>query len=133
MNVPLIVQLNGQSDCLCVGSYRRFNHFDELSSRFWPRSASAASADSMDNPAFTRSDELLHMRALDRPCCYHDDTLSLASASASSGCTGRAARLNTIYPDRYTRTHTCHPAESRVAFRDSLKSAVAFRDTPCFP
>ncbi|XP_019717729.1 uncharacterized protein LOC109511255 isoform X2 [Hippocampus comes] len=84
-------------------SYRRFNHFDELSSRFWPRSASAASADSMDNPAFTRSDELLHMRALDRPCCYHDDTLSLASASASasasSGCTGRAARLNTIYPD----------------------------------
>ncbi|XP_051940534.1 uncharacterized protein si:ch211-14k19.8 [Hippocampus zosterae] len=82
-------------------SYRRFNHFDELSSRFWPRSASAASADSMDNPAFTRSDELLHMRALDRPCCYHDDTLSLASASASasSGFTGRAARLNTIYPD----------------------------------
>ncbi|XP_077381034.1 uncharacterized protein LOC144020973 [Festucalex cinctus] len=82
-------------------SYRRFNHFDELSSRFWPRSASAASADSMDNPAFTRSDELLHMRALDRPCCYHDDTLSLASASASasSACTGRAARLNTVYPD----------------------------------
>ncbi|XP_077426253.1 uncharacterized protein LOC144054811 [Vanacampus margaritifer] len=78
-------------------SYRRFNHFDELSSRFWPRSASAASADSMDNPAFTRSDELLHMRALDRPCCYHDDTLSLASAS--SACTGRTARLNTIYPD----------------------------------
>ncbi|XP_061131282.1 uncharacterized protein si:ch211-14k19.8 [Syngnathus typhle] len=80
-------------------SYRRFNHFDELSSRFWPRSASAPSVDSMDNPAFTRSDELLHMRALDRPCCYHDDTLSLASASASSACTSRAAPLNTIYPD----------------------------------
>ncbi|XP_057700696.1 uncharacterized protein si:ch211-14k19.8 [Corythoichthys intestinalis] len=78
-------------------SYRRFNHFDELSSRFWLRSASAGSGDSMDNPAFTRSDELLHMRALDRPCCYHDDTLSLASAS--SACTGRATRLNTIYPD----------------------------------
>ncbi|XP_077575953.1 uncharacterized protein vap [Stigmatopora nigra] len=78
-------------------SYRRFNHFDELSSRFWPRSTSPGSADSMDNPAFTRSDELLHMRALDRPCCYHDDTLSLASAS--SACTGRATRLNTIYPD----------------------------------
>ncbi|XP_061686420.1 mucin-5AC [Syngnathoides biaculeatus] len=77
-------------------SYRRFNHFDELSSRFWLRSGSA---DSVDNPAFTRSDELLHMRALDRPCCYHDDTLSLASASASSACTGRVARLNTIYPD----------------------------------
>ncbi|XP_061626281.1 mucin-2 [Phyllopteryx taeniolatus] len=80
-------------------SYRRFNHFDELSSRFWLRSASAGSADSVDNPAFTRSDELLHMRALDRPCCYHDDTLSLASASASSACTGRVVRLNTIYPD----------------------------------
>nr|XP_049576017.1 uncharacterized protein si:ch211-14k19.8 isoform X3 [Syngnathus scovelli] len=89
-------------------SYRRFNHFDELSSRFWPRSASAASVDSMDNPAFTRSDELLHMRALDRPCCYHDDTLSLASAS--SGCTSRAARLNTIYPDRLGR-----PGRARTA------------------
>ncbi|XP_061840547.1 uncharacterized protein [Nerophis lumbriciformis] len=74
-------------------SYRRFNHFDELSARFWQRST-AGSADSMDNPAFTRSDELLHLRALDRPCCYHDDTLSLAST-----CTSHATRLNTIYPN----------------------------------
>ncbi|KAA8595249.1 hypothetical protein FQN60_012384, partial [Etheostoma spectabile] len=73
-------------------SYRRFNHFDELSGRFWLRSW-AGSADSLDNPAFTRSDELLHMRALDRPCCYHDDTLSLASTCASHG-----TRINTIYP-----------------------------------
>ncbi|KAM6939937.1 uncharacterized protein FYW49_011554 isoform 1-T1 [Xenentodon cancila] len=73
-------------------SYHRFNHFDELSGRFWLRSW-AGSADSLDNPAFTRSDELLHLRALDRPCCYHDDTLSLASTCPSHG-----ARINTIYP-----------------------------------
>ncbi|XP_030005368.1 uncharacterized protein LOC115429786 [Sphaeramia orbicularis] len=73
-------------------SYRRFNHFDELSGRFWLRSW-AGSADSLDNPAFTRSDELLHLRALDRPCCYHDDTLSLPSTCPSHG-----TRINTIYP-----------------------------------
>lgn len=81
-------------DLLCACSYRRFNHFDELSGRFWLRSW-AGSADSLDNPAFTRSDELLHLRALDRPCCYHDDTLSLASTCPSHG-----ARINTIYPHR---------------------------------
>lgn len=94
----------------CLRSYRRFNHFDELSGRFWLRSW-AGSADSLDNPAFTRSDELLHLRALDRPCCYHDDTLSLASTCPSHG-----TRINTIYPHRYiqhthkhthTRTHAC--------------------------
>ncbi|XP_028281680.1 mucin-22 [Parambassis ranga] len=73
-------------------SYRRFNHFDELSGRFWLRSW-AGSADSLDNPAFTRSDELLHLRALDRTCCYHDDTLSLASTCPSHG-----THINTIYP-----------------------------------
>ncbi|XP_038141269.1 uncharacterized protein si:ch211-14k19.8 [Cyprinodon tularosa] len=73
-------------------SYRKFNHFDELSGRFWLRSW-AGSADSLDNPAFMRSDELLHLRALDRPCCYHDDTLSLPSTCPSHG-----TRINTIYP-----------------------------------
>ncbi|KAM4594450.1 uncharacterized protein V3H82_001255 isoform 1-T1 [Fundulus diaphanus] len=73
-------------------SYRRFNHFDELSGRFWLRSWTG-SADSLDNPAFMRSDELLHLRALDRPCCYHDDTLSLPSTCPSHG-----TRINTIYP-----------------------------------
>ncbi|KAI1896106.1 hypothetical protein AGOR_G00091400 [Albula goreensis] len=75
-------------------SYRRFNHFDELSGRFWLRSW-PGSADSLDNPAFTRSDELLHLRALDRTCCYHDDTLSIASTYPGSG-----THLNTVYAHR---------------------------------
>ncbi|KAK7166684.1 hypothetical protein R3I93_006444 [Phoxinus phoxinus] len=73
-------------------SYRRFNHFDELSARFWGRSW-PGSEDSLDNPAFTRSDELLHLRALDRTCCYHDDTLSVVSTYHGSG-----THINTIYP-----------------------------------
>lgn len=73
-------------------SYRRFNHFDELSARFWGRSW-PGSEDSLDNPAFTRSDEILHLRALDRTCCYHDDTLSVVSTYHGSG-----PHLNTIYP-----------------------------------
>ncbi|XP_026115082.1 uncharacterized protein LOC113093692 [Carassius auratus] len=73
-------------------SYRRFNHFDELSARFWGRSWTG-SQDSLDNPAYTRSDELLHLRALDRTCCYHDDTLSVVSTYHGSG-----THLNTIYP-----------------------------------
>ncbi|XP_021326786.1 uncharacterized protein si:ch211-14k19.8 isoform X1 [Danio rerio] len=73
-------------------SYRRFNHFDELSARFWGRSW-PGSEDSLDNPGFTRSDELLHLRALDRTCCYHDDTLSVVSTYHGSG-----AHLNTVYP-----------------------------------
>ncbi|XP_036397424.1 mucin-17 [Megalops cyprinoides] len=72
-------------------SYRRFNHFDELSGRFWLRSW-PGSADSLDNPGFSRSDELLHLRALDRTCCYHDDTLSIASTCPESG-----THLNTVY------------------------------------
>ncbi|KAJ8413541.1 hypothetical protein AAFF_G00080480 [Aldrovandia affinis] len=77
-------------------SYRRFNHFDELSGRLWLRSW-PGSEDSLDNPAFSRSDELLHLRALDRTCCYHDDTLSIASTCPSSG-----RHINTVY------THGSH-------------------------
>ncbi|XP_033824841.2 uncharacterized protein si:ch211-14k19.8 isoform X2 [Periophthalmus magnuspinnatus] len=73
-------------------SYRRFNHFDELSGHFWLRSR-AGSADSLDNPAFTRSTEILHLRALERPCCYHDDSLSLPSTCPSPG-----THIRTIYP-----------------------------------
>lgn len=107
---------------VCVCSYRRFNHFDELSGRFWLRSW-AGSADSLDNPAFTRSDELLHLRALDRPCCYHDDTLSLASTCPSHG-----TRINTIYPHRCTYTH---PILHRKVIMLDSKSVIAIDYCPC--
>ncbi|XP_053708948.1 mucin-17 [Synchiropus splendidus] len=61
-------------------SYHRFDRFDELSARLWAR----GSADSLDD-----GDELLHLRAPERPCCYHDDTLSLPSTCPS--------HLNTVY------------------------------------
>ncbi|XP_062393008.1 uncharacterized protein si:ch211-14k19.8 [Sardina pilchardus] len=76
-------------------SYRRFNHFDELSARYWSRSL-AESGDSLDNPAFSQSDELLHLRARQRTCCYHDDTLSVCSTWQ-----GSAIQLNTIYGSQY--------------------------------
>ncbi|XP_051993893.1 mucin-3A-like [Xyrauchen texanus] len=73
-------------------SYHRFNHFDELSARFWGKSW-PGSEDSLDKPVFTHTDELLHLRALDRTCCYHDDTLSVVSTYHGSG-----THLNTVYP-----------------------------------
>ncbi|MBN3306873.1 IMPG2 protein, partial [Amia calva] len=73
-------------------SYRRFSRFDDLSGRFWTQSWPGSSVDSLDNPAFSRSDELLHLRALDRTCCYHDDSISL-----SSTCQGSRTHLNTVY------------------------------------
>ncbi|CAB1344082.1 unnamed protein product [Coregonus sp. 'balchen'] len=49
--------------------------------RFWGRSING-SADSLDNPAFTRSDELLHLRALDRTCSMeHTSTPSTHTGS----------------------------------------------------
>ncbi|XP_051561287.1 uncharacterized protein LOC127445328 [Myxocyprinus asiaticus] len=73
-------------------SYCRFNHFDELSARFWGKSW-PGSEDSLDKPVFTHSDELLHLRALDRTCCYHDDTVSVVSTYHGSG-----THLNTVFP-----------------------------------
>ncbi|CAL1598986.1 unnamed protein product [Knipowitschia caucasica] len=63
--------------------YHSFNPIDELSGRSWLRSW--GSADSVDNPAFSRSTDILHLRALERPCCYHDDSLSLSSTCPSPG------------------------------------------------
>ncbi|XP_063050122.1 mucin-2 isoform X2 [Engraulis encrasicolus] len=72
-------------------SYRRFNHFDELSARYWSRGGSCDSC--LDNPAPScRSDQWLQLRAAQRSCCNHDDTLSLCSS---------AAQLNTIYGSQY--------------------------------
>lgn len=49
-------------------SYRRFCRLDDVSAQYWSRSW-LASASSLDNPAFTHSEELLHLQVLDNSCC----------------------------------------------------------------
>ncbi|NXN93309.1 IMPG2 protein, partial [Rhinopomastus cyanomelas] len=49
-------------------SYRRFCRLDDVSGQYWSRSW-PPSASSLDNPAFSTSEELLHLHALDRGCC----------------------------------------------------------------
>ncbi|KAM4656227.1 uncharacterized protein AAGF69_009392 [Amazona ochrocephala] len=49
-------------------SYRRFCRLDDVSAQYWSRSW-LPSASSLDNPAFSASEELLHLQALDSGCC----------------------------------------------------------------
>ncbi|KAM9557331.1 uncharacterized protein ACIB01_008605 [Guaruba guarouba] len=49
-------------------SYRRFCRLDDVSAQYWSRSW-LPSASSLDNPAFSASEELLHLQALDNGCC----------------------------------------------------------------
>ncbi|XP_053847677.1 nascent polypeptide-associated complex subunit alpha, muscle-specific form-like [Vidua macroura] len=56
-------------------SYRRFCRLDDVSAQYWSRSG-LPSASSLDNPAFSNSEELLHLQVLDGGCC---------------GCRGHAA------------------------------------------
>ncbi|NWH91131.1 MEP1B protein, partial [Aegithalos caudatus] len=49
-------------------SYRRFCRLDDVSAQYWSRSG-LPSASSLDNPAFSNSEELLHLRVLDSGCC----------------------------------------------------------------
>ncbi|NWU67893.1 IMPG2 protein, partial [Pterocles burchelli] len=51
-------------------SYRRFCRLDEVSGQWWPRSW-PPSASSLDNPAFSASEELLHLHVLDGSCREH--------------------------------------------------------------
>ncbi|XP_042654665.1 collagen alpha-1(I) chain-like [Tyto alba] len=61
-------------------SYRRFCRLDDLSARYWSRSW-LPSASSLDNPAFSNSEELLHLRILDSGCCgCRGDAAATASA-----------------------------------------------------
>ncbi|KAK1164804.1 mucin-5AC-like [Acipenser oxyrinchus oxyrinchus] len=46
-------------------SYRRFSRFDDISEQCWSQPWLDSSANSLDNPAFTHSDELIHLRRLD--------------------------------------------------------------------
>ncbi|NWS54008.1 IMPG2 protein, partial [Chunga burmeisteri] len=49
-------------------SYRRFCRLDDVSAQYWSRSW-LPSASSLDNPAFSNSEELLHLQILDNGCC----------------------------------------------------------------
>ncbi|NXN88041.1 IMPG2 protein, partial [Bombycilla garrulus] len=49
-------------------SYRRFCRLDDVSAQYWSRSG-LPSASSLDNPAFSNSEELLHLQVLDGSCC----------------------------------------------------------------
>ncbi|NXM50494.1 IMPG2 protein, partial [Gymnorhina tibicen] len=49
-------------------SYRRFCRLDDVSAQYWSRSG-LPSASSLDNPAFSNSEELLHLQVLDNGCC----------------------------------------------------------------
>ncbi|XP_053936079.1 nascent polypeptide-associated complex subunit alpha, muscle-specific form-like isoform X2 [Cuculus canorus] len=49
-------------------SYRRFCRLDDVSAQYWSRSRLPSSS-SLDNPAFSNSEELLHLQILDNGCC----------------------------------------------------------------
>ncbi|XP_074925225.1 uncharacterized protein LOC116816763 [Chelonoidis abingdonii] len=56
-------------------SYRRFCRLDDVSAQYWSQSW-LASANSLDNPGFSNSEELLHLQMLDNSCCScKDDTM----------------------------------------------------------
>ncbi|XP_029433502.1 interphotoreceptor matrix proteoglycan 2-like isoform X2 [Rhinatrema bivittatum] len=57
-------------------SYRRFSRFDDISSRYWSWSESwlTASGNSLDNPAYSNSEELLYLHRLESNCCRCQET-----------------------------------------------------------
>ncbi|NXQ50572.1 IMPG2 protein, partial [Catharus fuscescens] len=54
-------------------SYRRFCRLDDVSAQYWSRSG-LPSASSLDNPAFSNSEELLHLQVLDGCCGCRGDS-----------------------------------------------------------
>ncbi|KAM9599076.1 uncharacterized protein ACIBXB_004487 isoform 6-T6 [Morphnus guianensis] len=70
-------------------SYRRFCRLDDVSAQYWSRSW-LPSASSLDNPAFSNSEELLHLQILDNGCC---------SCREDSGITG-SAKQRPVLPAR---------------------------------
>ena len=65
------------SAALTARSYRRFCRPDEAAAPHWARSW-PGSGSSLDNPAFSRSEELLHLHLPDDGCCCRRDPLSAA-------------------------------------------------------
>ncbi|NXQ92254.1 MEP1B protein, partial [Nyctibius grandis] len=61
-------------------SYRRFCRLDDVSARYWSRSR-LPSATSLDNPAFSNSEELLHLHILDTGCCSCREDAAITSGA----------------------------------------------------
>ncbi|NWV22877.1 IMPG2 protein, partial [Origma solitaria] len=61
-------------------SYRRFCRLDDVSAQYWSRSG-LPSASSLDNPAFSNSEELLHLQILDNGCCGCREDLAVTDSA----------------------------------------------------
>lgn len=57
----------------CPHSYRRFCRLDDVSAQYWSRSG-PPSATSLDNPAFSTSEELLHLHIWGSSCSCREDS-----------------------------------------------------------
>ncbi|NWT72484.1 IMPG2 protein, partial [Prunella himalayana] len=68
-------------------SYRRFCRLDDVSAQYWSRSG-LPSASSLDNPAFSNSEELLQLQVLDSGCCgcRGDSAVTAAAKRGPAPC-----------------------------------------------
>ncbi|CAI5792457.1 nascent polypeptide-associated complex subunit alpha, muscle-specific form-like [Podarcis lilfordi] len=81
-------------------SYRRFCRLDDVSAHYWSEPW-LASAVSLDNPAFSNSEELLHLQILDTACCScQDDCMGpdgYCKQPQDAPCIGAAGRPSAHY------------------------------------
>ncbi|XP_033023578.1 nascent polypeptide-associated complex subunit alpha, muscle-specific form-like [Lacerta agilis] len=81
-------------------SYRRFCRLDDVSAHYWSEPW-LASAVSLDNPAFSNSEELLHLQILDTACCSCQDDCMGADGYCKqpqgASCIGAAGRPSAHY------------------------------------
>ncbi|XP_043945171.1 mucin-12-like isoform X2 [Protopterus annectens] len=66
-------------------SYRRFARFDDIASRYWSQSWLASSANSLDNPGYSNSDdELIHLQMLSSCCSCQRNSFPLIDPDLQS-------------------------------------------------
>ncbi|XP_030315673.1 interphotoreceptor matrix proteoglycan 2-like [Calypte anna] len=85
-------------------SYRRFCRLDDVSAQYWSRPW-LPSASSLDNPAFSNSEELLHLQILDTGCC---------SCREGSGSTGSAKQPQVLPACRPSFHYDWHSSSSSM-------------------
>nr|XP_014345406.1 PREDICTED: uncharacterized protein LOC102350191 [Latimeria chalumnae] len=106
-------------------SYRRFNRFDDISARYWSQSWLASSANSLDNPAFSNSEELIHLQMLDDSYCSCQEE----SGTISNYSQRNTPHVRTVFRhslqydwDRSTSSINDHMADSGKASDLSVSS-----------